>query len=120
VAQRPFEYTSTLRQLLHLPDGPAITSQSVVYSTSSAWRRGSSLLWNALVARGVRANPLLRLELHPRDADFAPVRRSWQRILERALADRTAETVADFVRRHRGTAPGEAAAVWTARRVRAD
>jgi hypothetical protein len=119
VAQRPFEYTSTLRQLLHLPEGRAITSQSVVYSTSSAWRRGSSLLWNALVARGVRGNRLLRLELHPRDADFAPVRRSWQAILARALADRRPETVAEFMRRDRAEAAGESAA-WEARRVRAD
>ena len=119
VAQRPFEYTSTLRQLVHLPDGPAITSQSVVYSTSSAWRRATSLAWNALVARGVRGNPLLRLELHPRDADFAPVRRSWQGILEAALADRTPATVADFMRRSRAAELGESGA-WAARRARAD
>ena len=101
VAERPFEYTSTLRQLLHLPDGPAVTSQSVVYSTSSAWRRASSLAWNAAVERAMRANPLLRLELHPKDADFAPVRRSWQNILAKALADRRPATVADFMRRSR-------------------
>ena len=50
VAGGPFEYTATLRQLVHLPDQTAVTSQSVVYSTSNAWRRGSSLAWNALVA----------------------------------------------------------------------
>jgi predicted deacetylase len=109
VAQRPFDYTSTLRQLVHLPDGPAVTSQSVVYSTSSGWRRGSSLLWNALVARSVRGNPLLRLELHPRDADFAAVRRSWQGILAQALVDRTPATVAEFMRRDRA-APAAAIA----------
>jgi uncharacterized protein len=119
VAQRPFEYTSTLRQLVHLPEGPSITSQSIVYSTSSAWRRAASLAWNGLVARGVRTNLLLRLELHPRDADFAPVRRSWQSILERALADRRPATVADFMRRQRAAELGESAA-WAARRVRAD
>jgi hypothetical protein len=108
-----------LRQLVHLPDGPAITSQSVVYSTSSAWRRGSSQLWNAIVARGVRANPLLRLELHPRDADFEPVRRSWQAILAQGLEDRTPRTVVDFMRRSRvAEAGGETG--WAARRARAD
>ena len=107
VAQRPFAYTSTLRQLVHLPEGRAITSQSVVYSTSSAWRRASSLAWNAAVARGVGANPLLRLELHPRDADFDTVRRSWQAILRQGLRDRSASTVASFMRRDRA---GEAAA----------
>ncbi len=119
VAQRPFEYTSTLRRLVHLPDGPGISSQSVVYSTSSAWRRTSSLLWNGLVARGVQANPLLRLELHPRDADFAAVRRSWQAILAQGLRDRTARTVVDFMRRRR-VVDADGGAAWAARRARAD
>jgi predicted deacetylase len=101
VVERPFEYTATLRQLVHLPGQTAVTSQSVVYSTSSAWRRASSLAWNAAVDLAERANPLLRLELHPRDADFAAVRRSWQKILERALGRRKPATVAEFMRRSR-------------------
>ena len=80
-------------------------SQSVVYSTSSAWRRQTSLLWNAAVARLEHGNPLLRLELHPRDADFADIRRSWQKVLARALRDRRAVTVADFMRHDRAAAP---------------
>ena len=48
LVERPFEYTATLRQLVHLPDQTPVTSQSVVYSTSSAWRRASSLAWNAV------------------------------------------------------------------------
>ncbi|MEP7302320.1 MAG: polysaccharide deacetylase family protein [Caldimonas sp.] len=96
-----FEYTATLRQMVHLPGRRAVNSQSVVYSTSSGWRRQSSLLWNGVVARLERANPVLRIELHPRDADFSEVRRSWQAILERALRDRRASTVADFMRHNR-------------------
>ena len=88
-----FAYTCTLRHIHLLPRGATLTSQSVVYSTSAAWRRGMSLAWNALVARAERANPVLRLELHPRDADFPAVRRSWQRILEAALRERRAVTV---------------------------
>ena len=101
LVERPFEYTATLRQLVHLPGQQAETSQSVVYSTSSAWRRSTSLAWNALVALAERNNPVLRLELHPRDADFVAVRRSWQRILERALKRRRPATVADYMRRAR-------------------
>jgi len=93
-----FEYTATLRHIVRLPGRERVASQSVVYSTSSAWRRRSSLAWNAVVSRLERGNPLLRIELHPRDADFTAVRRSWQKILERALRDRRASTVADFVR----------------------
>ena len=101
LAGRGFEYTATLRQLIHLPGRQRVTSQSVVYSTSSGWRRQASLAWNAGVALAERGNPLLRIELHPRDADFSAVRRSWQAILERALRDRRPATVADFMRQAR-------------------
>ncbi len=97
-ARRRLEYTATLRQLVHLPDRQAINSQSVVYSSSSSWRRRASLAWNAGVAIAERGNPLLRIELHPRDADFSDVRRSWQGVLERALRDRKPFTVAEFMR----------------------
>ena len=97
-ARRRFEYTATLRQLVHLPGRQVVDSQSVVYSSSSSWRRSTSLAWNACVARAERGNPLLRIELHPRDADFSDIRRSWQGILERALRDRKACTVAEFMR----------------------
>ena len=109
VASRPFEYTATLRTLTHLPGRAVVTSQSVVYSTSAGWRRQSSCAWNALVARFERGNPLLRLELHPRDADYSAVRRSWQHILERALRDRQPATVADFMRRNLPADAGAAA-----------
>jgi predicted deacetylase len=109
LGERPFEYTATLRRLIHLPVRNAVTSQSVVYSTASAWRRSTSLAWNALVDLAERRNPLLRLELHPRDADFTSVRASWQRILARALRHRKPSTVAEFMRRSR---PADAGAVW--------
>jgi len=104
LARQGFEYTATVRELVHLPGRRAVKSQSVVYSTASGWRRQSSLLWNAAVSRLERGNPLLRIELHPRDADFADIRRSWQRILERALRDRRPSTVADFMRHDRSSA----------------
>ena len=107
--ERPFDYTATLRQLVHLPAQIPVTSQSVVYSTSSGWRRMSSLGWNGLVDIVGRSNPLLRVELHPRDADFSAVKKSWQKILERALRSREAATVAEFMRRSR---PADAGTVW--------
>ena len=98
LAMQGFEYTASLRQLVHLPSRRSVVSQSVVYSTSSAWRRQCSLAWNLVVTRLEHGNRLLRIELHPRDADFSAVRLSWQRILERALRDRRAATVAEFMR----------------------
>ena len=114
LAAQALEYTATLRQLVHLPSRRAVTSQSIVYSTSSAWRRQSSLAWNPVVARLERGNALLRIELHPRDADFSAVRLSWQRILERALRDRHAGTVAEFMRLDRAAATTIAPSIATA------
>jgi uncharacterized protein len=111
IVERPFDYTATLRQLIHLPGRDAVAGQSVVYSTSRGWRRSMSVAWNALVAVSERSNPLLRLELHPRDADFTAVRRSWQRILERALRSRKPATVAEFMRRTRPAGTGHTT-VW--------
>ncbi|HUG24759.1 polysaccharide deacetylase family protein [Piscinibacter sp.] len=94
-------YTCTLRQLVLLPDRRSLVSQSLVYSSSSAWRRQASLAWNAALATAQRHNPLLRLELHPHDADHAAIRHSWQRLLETQLAQRRAGTLADAAERFR-------------------
>jgi predicted deacetylase len=93
VQSRPFAYTSTLRHLHLLPHGASVASQSLVYSTSKAWRRASSVAWARAVAAAERRNPVLRFELHPGDADAPAVRRSWQRLLERALRTREPLTV---------------------------
>jgi len=94
-------YTCTLRRLVLLPDRRELVSQSVVYSTASAWRRQASRAWNGAVAALLRHNPLLRLELHPGDADHPAIRRSWQRVLEAHLAHRRPCTLADVADRFR-------------------
>ena len=93
---REFAYTATLRHLHLLPGDERITSQAIVYSTSTAWRRQSSIAWTAVLNRMLVANPVLRFELHPHDADHAGVRLSWQRALERAVRQREAMTVAQI------------------------
>ena len=113
-------YTSTLRHIHLLPDAGRITSQSVVYSSASAWRRRSSLAWAGIVATALRNNPVLRIELHPRDADHAPVRRSWQRLLERQLRVRAALTVAQLTEGWRRAQPPVAERLGSADRLRAD
>jgi predicted deacetylase len=94
-------YTCTLRRLVVLPDRQHITSQSVVYSTASAWRRQASLGWNTAVAAMLKSNPLLRIELHPHDADHPAIRRSWQTILARELADRHPMTLGSVAEQFR-------------------
>jgi predicted deacetylase len=95
-------YTCTLRRIVLLPERREFTSQSIVYSTSSAWRRRASLAWNATVAASLHRNPLLRLELHPQDADHAAIKRSWQRLLERSLAERKPRTLGAVAAKLRG------------------
>jgi len=93
-----FEYTCTLSRLVALPSRVGLASQSIVYSTRAAWRRALSLGWNAALARAQRTRALLRFELHPGDAEHAAVRRSWMRLLERALREREAVTLQEAAR----------------------
>ena len=99
--QNHLQYTSTLTQLIPLPEGRAIPAPCLTYSVRSPWRRPTSIIWNGLLARVTENAPVLRLGLHPHDAEYRSVRRSWQRLLERALADRTAATKAEFMRQWR-------------------
>jgi len=46
-----------------------------------------SVVWNTLLGHLLARAPLLRLELHPADADHPAVRRCWMRILGRALRE---------------------------------
>ncbi len=92
-------YTCTLRRLVLLPERRAqLTSQSIVYSTANVWRRQASLAWNATVAAAQARSPLLRIELHPRDADYPAVCRSWQHVLADGLETRKPITLRDAAR----------------------
>jgi predicted deacetylase len=96
-AQDGLQYTSTLTKLIVLPEAHAIHAPCLTYSVRSAWRRPTSIVWNMLLSRVTHGSQVLRLGLHPHDADSRPVTRSWQRLLERALSDRKAVTKAEFV-----------------------
>ncbi len=105
-ARGELQYTSTLTQLIALPEAQPIRAPCLTYSVRSAWRRPTSILWNTLLARVTHSAQVLRLGLHPYDAESRSVRRSWQRLLERALTDRTAATKAEFVRQWRQQSAG--------------
>lgn len=91
-------YTCTLRHVYALHPRATLASHGLVYSTRSAWRRAVSRPWNRVVAHSQAEQPLLRLELHPHDADHAALRQSWMGLLERFAAERTAVTLAEAVR----------------------
>lgn len=91
--QVPFDYTCTLNLIEAPPARPVVQARSLVYSTRSAWRRSASRLWNGWLARQQRHAPLLRLELHPQDADHPDIRRQWTGVLRQALRERQAVTL---------------------------
>lgn len=101
MARTDLQYTSTLTQLITLPEGRAIQAPCLTYSVRSAWRRPTSIAWNTLLANAKASAPVLRLGLHPHDAESKSVRRSWQRLLERALRDREPVTKVEFVKQCR-------------------
>ncbi len=99
IKELQFAYTCTLSTLVALPSGRSLSSQSIVYSTRSGWRRALSVPWNAMVAARLRQAPLLRFELHPGDADYDAIRNSWMGLLKQALDDgRRAVTLDEAVR----------------------
>lgn len=91
------DYTCTLNTLEAPPGHTLLHSRSLVYSTRSAWRRGVSRWWNGMLARTQRHEPLLRLELHPQDADHPALRQQWTAVLRTALRERQPVTLHEAV-----------------------
>lgn len=85
----PFAYTSTRRAIILLPHWTCLPAPSLVWSVRSVWRRRLSAVFNEALLRRVLAHPirypLLRLGLHPVDADYPEVVRFWQHALHEAL-----------------------------------
>lgn len=96
-----FGYTTRLQNFKDLSTGRETVSQSLVWSVRSAWRRWASLRWNALLARRLRANPLLRIGLHPPDWDHPAIKKQIMELTAAALAVREAITYEDWLARVR-------------------
>lgn len=87
----------TTRQCIHMLQlDLALRAPCLAFSVRNPWRRAASLAWCKLAHHRMRP-PLVRLALHPHDAQFPALRRAWQRELERLLRARTAVTKRDFV-----------------------
>jgi len=91
-----FTYTTTLGRFHLLREGRSIRALSLVYSARSRWRRWTSRRWNAVLARALRDAPLVRLGLHPADAEHADLVDHIQRVLDHARRGRQALTKADY------------------------
>ena len=107
-ARRDLLYTSTLTRLHLLPASDSVRAPCLTYSARTAWRRAGSLVWNPLLARSVDPFPLVRLGLHPNDAEDDGVRRSWQHCLARLLESRQAVTKAAYARAWANVTKGSA------------
>jgi predicted deacetylase len=83
-----FRYTTTLRSVDDFATDKKFTSQSLVYSVRSTWRRTISLCWNRMLYLRLTKNPLLRIGLHPPDIEHKGIRRQIDALVREALRDR--------------------------------
>lgn len=101
LADSPFTYTCSLGNVYLLPQRQPLRSQAQVFSTQTAWRRAASVRWNRGLAIWQRDAPLVRLELHPPDADHPAILRTWQDLLRRHLRTRAPMTLSELASRWR-------------------
>ena len=87
------EYTTRLRSVLDLRSGDSFAARSIVYSVRNSWRRTTSLLWNAALARVLETNPLLRVSVHPADYTSPSV---WRQIVDLIGTVNGARTVTTY------------------------
>lgn len=91
------EYTTRLRSIQDLRTGEKFAARSLVYSVRNRWRRATSLVWNAMLARLLNSSPLFRLSVHPPDYEHPAV---WHQIIDflTGMRDsRTATTYQDWI-----------------------
>jgi uncharacterized protein len=80
-----FAYTTTRSGVYRLPDWQYTFSPSLVCTVRTPWRRSVSRALNAATFALARRAALLRLSLHPVDAEHADVMAQWRAWIERAL-----------------------------------
>lgn len=86
------QYTTRIDGVYEFCGRRFFPARSLVYSARAAWRRVSSLAWNALLAARLEEDPMLRLGLHPPDWKFPALREQALKIARQALASRPAFT----------------------------
>lgn len=99
VREFDFDYTTSLTHFIMLRTGQRLYAPSLAYSTRSAPRRSLSRAWNSALAGATRGLPLLRLGLHPADAQYADIMRHAQAVLETLRRARAPLTKYEYARR---------------------
>jgi uncharacterized protein len=95
------EYTTRLGSVTDLRTGQTYQSQSLVWSTRSAWRRAASLAWNAFLFRSLKSNPLIRISIHPTDLQYATIWNQVRHFVGCTLRDRAPYTYERWITRER-------------------
>jgi uncharacterized protein len=85
-------WTSTHTALIDLVGNRRILAPCLTASPRSRWRRRMSVAWLRIGSRLVERQPLVRVGLHPADADHAELMTCWRDLISRLLAQRTATT----------------------------
>ena len=92
-----FGYTTRLKSVTDLAKQRTYYSQSLCWSVRSGWRCVVSLGWNRSLFQRLRANPLLRISIHPPDVGHPAIWRQIQSLAAGAVEDRDAVAYRDFV-----------------------
>ncbi len=96
-AAAELEYTTRLTTVVDLRTGDVHRARSLVYSTRSAWRRTTSLAWNAAQAQIQSSHALLRLGIHPPDFTHEDIRAQILRLVDTFVETRTPTTYRDWL-----------------------
>ena len=100
-ADAELEYTTTLTSVADLRTQRSFHARSLVYSVRSGWRRTVSLSWNALLAQLQSTAELVRLGIHPPDADHPQIWRQFLGLAVWLAAERTPTTYCDWIEEQR-------------------
>ena len=101
VRDAELEYTTRLQTVRDLRSAQNFSARSLVYSTEAAWRRSTSLFWNATLARALRMSPLLRVSIHPPDRQYPRIWRQIRDLINEAARMRTPTTYRDWIAEQR-------------------
>jgi uncharacterized protein len=99
LAHTRLRWTSTHGAIESLVDARRIAAPAISASARSAWRRWTSRRWLALAPAALRAQPLVRVALHPADVADASLVDAWRTLIRTLLAERIALTKTDALAR---------------------
>jgi predicted deacetylase len=99
LARTPLRWTSTHGAIESLADAQRIVAPAISASARSAWRRWTSRRWLTLARTAFRAEPLVRVALHPADVVDVALIDAWRRLIVALLSERTALTKSDALAR---------------------